>query len=230
MAEIGAHSPMPSEEKLGEGKGLDQTDSALNKYKPWGMTGLVFFGHEFHITEILLGIFVLMALICSFLALTSADIPGVFYASMLLVTSFISLVVLWNYASIDTLAKLAARYARAAELYETLTGHLEMENEKMAQQNKEFAKTNKQLESTVKNLWKDVGIVDTATADLEKILKGFDTLMETARLMEKYESDLNQDQYARFTVAHTFYAFIYGISMLQRTFLEVSATTIANQC
>mmetsp|Transcript_10597 Transcript_10597/g.14693 ORF Transcript_10597/g.14693 Transcript_10597/m.14693 type:complete len:177 (-) Transcript_10597:741-1271(-) len=156
MAEIGAHSPMPSEEKLGEGKGLDQTDSALNKYKPWGMTGLVFFGHEFHITEILLGIFVLMALICSFLALTSADIPGVFYASMLLVTSFISLVVLWNYASIDTLAKLAARYARAAELYETLTGHLEMENEKMAQQNKEFAKTNKQLESTVKNLWKDV--------------------------------------------------------------------------
>jgi len=66
---------------------------------------------------------------------------------------------------------LAARYARAAELYETLTGHLEMENEKMSQQNKEFAKTNKQLESTVKNLWKDVGIVDTATADLEKVCK-----------------------------------------------------------
>jgi len=54
---------------------------------------------------------------------------------------------------------LAARYARAAELYETLTGHLEMENEKMSQQNKEFAKTNKQLESTVKNLWKDVRYV-----------------------------------------------------------------------
>jgi len=46
--------------------------------------------------------------------------------------------------------------------------------------------------------------VDTATADLEKILKGFDTLMETARLMEKYESDLNEDQYARFTVVNTF--------------------------
>jgi len=89
--------------------------------------------------------------------------------------------VLWNYAGIDTLAKLAARYARAAELYEGLSEELEAENKKMSevfkkrqrlitmdvrksttngrrkyQENESFAKNNSQLEKEVKGLWKDV--------------------------------------------------------------------------
>ncbi len=64
----------------------------------------------------------------------------------------------------------------------------------MEGENKEFQKSNEELESTVKGLWKDVGIVDTATADLDQILHGFDTLAETADVMEKYEKELNEDQ------------------------------------
>jgi len=62
------------------------------------------------------------------------------------------------------------------------------------QQNDAFKKANTELKGTVDGLWKDVGIVDTATADLDKILKGFDALMETSELMEKYEKELNEDQ------------------------------------
>mmetsp|Transcript_2538 Transcript_2538/g.4836 ORF Transcript_2538/g.4836 Transcript_2538/m.4836 type:complete len:169 (+) Transcript_2538:480-986(+) len=64
----------------------------------------------------------------------------------------------------------------------------------MSEENESFAKNNSQLEKEVKGLWKDVGIVDTATADLDKILDGFDTLMDTASLMEKFEKKLNEEQ------------------------------------
>eukprot|EP00954_Amorphochlora_amoebiformis_P013871 1089046-Amorphochlora_amoeboformis.AAC.1 len=192
--------PKPSTSRSSKSEVMILSELIVNhfRYKPWGMTGFVFFGHEFHITEILLLFFVIMAIICTFLALTSAGIPGIFYACMLLITSTISMVMAlelphWRVAD-DTLAKLAARYARAAELYEELNEELKEENDKMSEQNDAFKKANTELKGTVDGLWKDVGIVDTATADLDKILKGFDALMETSELMEKYEKELNEDQ------------------------------------
>ncbi len=74
-----------------ETPGLAQDDAHLNKYKPWGMTGIVFFAHEFHISELLLGLFVAMAIVMMFLALV-ADIKGIVYAAFLLVTSLVALV------------------------------------------------------------------------------------------------------------------------------------------
>lgn len=197
MAEIGEDSKINfGDEVKDRDPQLDQSDKALDKYKPCGMTGIEFMGHEFHISELLLGVFLLMSIVCMFLAVAGSGIPGIFFASMLLITSGVSLVVLWNYASIDTLAKLAARYARAAELYDVLSQKLETENKRMGAENLKFAAANKELEGTVNGLWKDVGIVDTATADLGSILRGFRDLTDTADALDRYQQELSEDNKA----------------------------------
>mmetsp|Transcript_22447 Transcript_22447/g.33483 ORF Transcript_22447/g.33483 Transcript_22447/m.33483 type:complete len:354 (-) Transcript_22447:249-1310(-) len=172
----------------------------LSKYYPFGTLPLTLFNHQFHISEVVGIIFLVLAVIFVIIFFSDEEaIHGSVIAVIMGVVALLYAIYLWKYDHISTLSKLAAEYAMLAEEAEKEAEELKESNEKGKGLIEKIDKENKELESSIETLKKQTGLLDATQQELDKIEHEIEGMIDAQKTLEDIELNLNKEN-ARFVL------------------------------
>jgi len=159
-----------------------------------GMTNIEVFGHRFHYQEIIWLVFLLFGFILLICAFASANIPSAAYSVPGAVIAVLSLVLLWNYYLLKSLATSAEKLKGIVTASKQQLREQEEANREATETNNRLSATNNALQERVTTFQKQCGLLDVSVQDLGAVEHKLRALYDKHQETLENERKLNAEQ------------------------------------